>query len=959
METGALSVSEQLRYRLRQQAAVAELGQLAIASRDPEKLMREACALVAMGLEVEFCKVLELLPNGTGLLLRAGTGWKEGAVGHEVVGADSDSQAGYTLKTRAPVIVSDMRREKRFTGPQLLKDHGIVSGISVVIYGAERDFGVMGAHTAKEREFSAEDVNFLQSVANILAAAFERLNTERQLARARDDFRSIFENSAHGIFRVTMSGQLITVNPAMAAIAGYDTPVEMIAEATDTARFYADPAEWENIWAEIMERGAIRNRLIEVKCRDGSHIWISLNGRLVRDESGNVLFMEGSIEDVSDRKQAEDDLTRANLRNRLILNAAGEGIFGVNSNGWLTFVNPAGASKLGYEASELIGLSAHETFHHSYPDGAAYPVGKCPVAQSVKKGAVSRVDDEVFWRKDGMSFPVEYISTPVPDGPEGGGAVIVFSDISARRKTEEMLRNVAEGVSGATGLPFFRSLVRYLADSLEADFAFVGELLEESSIRTIAVHARGESVENFEYDLIGTPCSNVVKDDLCIYPREVQKLFPDDSSLTEWDIEGYIGAPLRDSSGRTLGLLVVLGRRPFPDVDLAESMLRIFAVRAAAELEREHTEEEIRLLQNITMAISEAPDLETALEVTLREVCEVTGWVMGEAWVPDEQGEKLVCSKVWHVIQNGLIKFSGASEQYSFARGTGLPGRVWASRKPVWIRDVTKDTNFPRSQLAAKAGLKAGVGIPVLMDREVIAVMDFFVKETREEEEHFIELIGGVAAQLGSVLQRKKAEEQVKEGYRRLQVALSGIIDALASTVETRDPYTAGHQKEVARLAAAIARELGLSEDRIHVLRMASALHDLGKITVPAEILSKPGVINENEFNIIKTHPSEGHRILKSINFPWPIARIVHEHHERLDGSGYPQGLKGEGIIEEARIMAVADVVEAMAAHRPYRPARGIEAALAEIREKSGLLYDEKVVVACLRLFEAKGFTLE
>ncbi|MCX7843973.1 MAG: HD-GYP domain-containing protein [Candidatus Bipolaricaulota bacterium] len=174
--------------------------------------------------------------------------------------------------------------------------------------------------------------------------------------------------------------------------------------------------------------------------------------------------------------------------------------------------------------------------------------------------------------------------------------------------------------------------------------------------------------------------------------------------------------------------------------------------------------------------------------------------------------------------------------------------------------------------------------------------------------------------------------------------------------MDLREPYTAGHQRRVAELACAIAQELGLSAERIQGLRVAALLHDVGKaLFVPIEILSKPGKLTDLEMALIREHPRAGYEILRRVEFPWPVAEIVHQHHERLDGSGYPRGLKGEAILLEARILAVADVVEAMSSHRPYRPALGVEAALAEIREKAGKLYDPKVVEACLRVF-ARGF---
>lgn len=208
------------------------------------------------------------------------------------------------------------------------------------------------------------------------------------------------------------------------------------------------------------------------------------------------------------------------------------------------------------------------------------------------------------------------------------------------------------------------------------------------------------------------------------------------------------------------------------------------------------------------------------------------------------------------------------------------------------------------------------------------------------------------------ITERIVNEQKLQRSYDRLQKAMTGALQTIAMISEVRDPYTSGHQQQVAKLAAAIAREMGLSEKQVAAIQMAGALHDIGKINIPAEILSKPGSLNKIELDLIKTHPSVGREILKSIDFPFPICQIVVQHHERIDGSGYPDGLTADDICLEARILAVADVVDAMSFHRPYRPARGIEEALSEISQNRGILYDSDAVDACIRLFRQKGFTL-
>jgi len=206
------------------------------------------------------------------------------------------------------------------------------------------------------------------------------------------------------------------------------------------------------------------------------------------------------------------------------------------------------------------------------------------------------------------------------------------------------------------------------------------------------------------------------------------------------------------------------------------------------------------------------------------------------------------------------------------------------------------------------------------------------------------------------VTERKKDEEKLLSTLGRLRKAIDGTIRVLSLAVEKRDPYTAGHQRRVADLARAIGQEMGLAKERVEGLRLAGIIHDVGKISIPAEILSKPGPLTENEYKLIQEHPQIGHDILSDIDFSYPIAKIVLQHHERMNGSGYPAGLKGDDILLEARILAVSDAVEAMASHRPFRPALGIEAALEEIDMSKGLLYDSDVAAACLKLFREKGF---
>jgi len=209
------------------------------------------------------------------------------------------------------------------------------------------------------------------------------------------------------------------------------------------------------------------------------------------------------------------------------------------------------------------------------------------------------------------------------------------------------------------------------------------------------------------------------------------------------------------------------------------------------------------------------------------------------------------------------------------------------------------------------------------------------------------------------ITKHKESEHHLRETMKKLKQTLTGIIHATELIIETRDPYTAGHQRRVALLAKTIAEHMKLSEQQVEGIYMVGMIHDVGKISIPAEILSMPRRLTPAEFNLIKNHPQAGFDILKNIDFPWPIADIILQHHERIDGTGYPKGLSGKDISLEAKILMVSDVVEAMASHRPYRAAFGIERALGEIKQNSGILYDPDVVDSCIEVFENEKYRFE
>ena len=354
---------------------------------------------------------------------------------------------------------------------------------------------------------------------------------------------------------------------------------------------------------------------------------------------------------------------------------------------------------------------------------------------------------------------------------------------------------------------------------------------------------------------------------------------------------------------------------------------------------------------------------EELLQSTTRIVVEIGGYRVAGVDYAEDDAEKSIKPMAWAGMEEGYI--DEAIQTWADTEAGQSPiSRAIRSGKPEVVRDISSDAaSASWRDAASKRGYASNLALPLSDGTRIFGVLNIYAGEPTAFDAEETRLLRDLADNLafGIVTLRTRAErDRITYAHVHhaeiLQQSLEQSIQAIADTVEARDPYTAGHQRRVSELAVAIARELGLPEEKIHGIHLAAVIHDLGKIHVPAEILSKPGKLSDIEFMLIKTHAQAGYEILKNVDFPWPIADIVRQHHEKLDGSGYPQGLKGAQILLESRIMTVADVVEAMSSHRPYRAALGIEVALKEIERGRGSAYDSAVVDACLKVFRERGF---
>jgi PAS domain S-box-containing protein/putative nucleotidyltransferase with HDIG domain len=399
-------------------------------------------------------------------------------------------------------------------------------------------------------------------------------------------------------------------------------------------------------------------------------------------------------------------------------------------------------------------------------------------------------------------------------------------------------------------------------------------------------------------------------------------------------------------------------------MDYVKGILFDITDRKQAEEKFQRTSRALKALsacnQALVHATQEKGFLTDVCEIIVREGGYPLAWV-GYA-VPDKE------KSVIHIASAGVEEEHPEWVNLTWgedAHGKSPGGMAIKTGEIQVARDILRDPALaPWHDEWRRREFKAIIALPLIVEGKAIGILDIYAKDPEafdpEEVSLLEELAGGVSFgiwSLGTDRERQRAETEVQHSLEKLKKSLEGTVLAVAKTVEMRDPYTAGHQRRVAQLACAIAQEMGFSAERVEGMRVLGCLHDIGKIAIPAEILSKPGRISPMEFTLIKEHPQVGYEIIKDIDFPFPLAEGILQHHERLNGSGYPQGLSGLDIILEARILGVADVVEAMASHRPYRMALGIDQALEEISRNRGILYDPEVVDICIKLFTEKGLS--
>jgi len=690
----------------------------------------------------------------------------------------------------------------------------------------------------------------------------------------------------------------------------------------------------------VMVTGAIGEETAVELLTAGAKDYI-LKDRLAR--------LPAAVQRVLAEKQEEQLRREAEEKFRKISESAQDAIIMMDPERRISFWNAAAERVFGYSAAEAMGQDLHLLLTPPAAQ-AAFAHGFQHFRESGEGSIVGKLVEFVALRKGGQRFPIELsLSSTQLNGQ--WHAIGIVRDITGRKHTEEILarhvRDLGERVKEAECLRDITSLLLNKEWSMEQ--------VLDACVRRM-------------------PAAWLDPAHTCARIRfGAQTFVSANFREAEWKLEAVIPTPNAEP-----GLIEVFyfgeanwdGESPFLDEERA--LIQSISIQIGqslknrlAEIAVQHANRALATLSAVNRSLTRATNEEELLRVVCRSIVEQGGYRL--AWVgykqhDEDKSVKAVASAGYDEGYLDIINITWAENE----RGMGPTGRAIRSGATQLCQDFANDPrHLPWRDAALERGYASSIALP-LSNGEVFGALTVYADEvntfTPTEIERLEEMAGDLAFGVRTLhirQERDLAMEQNQQHLAQLRKSLEDTVQAIATIVEMRDPYTAGHQARVAGLAAAIAWQMGLSEERAHGIRLAGIVHDLGKIQVPAEILSKPGRISEIEYRLIKIHPQAGYDILKDIEFPWPIAQMVLQHHERLDGSGYPQGLKGDAILLEARILSVADVVEAISAHRPYRPGFGVEVALAEITKQRGVHFDPQVVDACLALFRERDYRFE
>lgn len=809
-----------------------------------------------------------------------------------------------------------------------LKPLRITSMLDAVVQLPDRHLGLLCLeHVDRSHHWEHDEIAFACQLADKIALAItNRGRREAQLAEL-EQFKlaeTFFNHSVGGLVILDRNFNFIRVNETYARLCRKD-----IGEFAGRNHFEMYPSDAQPIFEDVVRTkqpymAYARAFTYPDQPGRGATYW---DWTLVPilDSTGEVEYLVYSLQEVTERQRAEEKQRAAALYARSLIEASLDPLITISSQGKIMDVNRMTEEVTGVGRTALIGTDFTDYFTEPEQARAGY-------RQVLAEGYI-RDYPLTIRHRSGRTTDVLYNATVYRnESGELQGVFAAARDITERKQAETVRIQLAAIVQSSNDAiigkspdgiitswnPGAEKVYGYRAEEVigQPVSALAPEGRKDEIMQLLGVVSRGETVADFE----------TVR-----FRKDGRRI---DMALTL--------SPIRDADGRITGISTIAR-------DITEKKQ---AERALHKVNRA-----LKALSHGNTALIHARDEDQLLSEMCRVIVEIAGYRM--AWVgyvehDAEQTIRLVAQSGYapdFTVQSGITWADNEC-------GQGPLGIAVRTGQLQVVQDVMTDARFePWRANAARLGYGSVLVAPLIPGKQVIGALSINAEGAHAFDDAEIALLSELAADMAYGIATLRARTANEQNAERLQRGMEATIGAIAATVEMRDPYTAGHQRRVAELAVAIAREMGLTEDRVHGLHLAGVVHDLGKVHIPAEILSKPARLSRIEFELIKTHPEAGYDILRGIDFPWPIAQVVLQHHERLDGSGYPRGIKGDEILLETRILTVADVVEAMASHRPYRPSLGIDAALDEIAANAGKYYDPEVARICIALFREKGFT--
>ena len=775
-----------------------------------------------------------------------------------------------------------------------------------------------------------------QASIGVILDMSERKRAEERLREEEAKFRGLAEQNVAGIVIVRDDGTIGSCNDYFAHLIGY-APEEIVDRLLLNFIPEAEqPIVVRSLRSQLVGSGAPVQIASTIRARDNSIIAVLVNASKSTFEGRSASI--AVVVDVTERNRAQHELASTAAILATEHESSPDGILVVDPMARIISVNRRFGQIFDVPAQLLAAREDQQVFalvSQRVMDAEAF---QRRVRYLYDHPEESGHDELVL--KDGRVLDRFTSPFKASDG-EYLGRIWFFRDISARREAEESLRASEER---------FRMLVEEAPDAIL--------LFDCDQDRFIAANKAAER-------LFG-----VTRDELLehgpqhFYTPQQPDARPVGQSYSEHNERALAGEEItyerriRRASGDERLCQVTLVRLP-SNVRLLRASLVDITERNRAEMALQRLNRTHRTLSAASTAVVRAKTEKELLDDMCRVAVEIGGYRL--AWIGfiEHDEAKSVRPVAWAGEHPEYVPTTNITWA-EVARGQGPAGTAVRTGEVHVNQNVaTNPVMAPWRTEMLKYDLQASVALPLKGRSEVFGVLILYAGEPDAFGTEEIELLAQLAADLGYGICAQRDHAGHESALLTLQENLKSTVQTIATAVEMRDAYTAGHQHRVAQLAVAIAHEIGLREEQIEGLFLAATIHDVGKINVPAELLSKPGKLTSLEYQMIQTHVQTGYEIMKRISFPWPIAQIILQHHERLDGSGYPQGLKGEAILPEARILAVADVVEAMMSHRPYRQALRVEAALAQVEQNKGRLYDPAAVEACADLFRNKGFNFQ